>query len=328
ARRHEVLRRRGRALPGADRRRGVVAHYGVEGDGFYGIPLSRWLPYSLLRTWHVQLRLFCIPTPWLATRLFIGPLVLGVAAAGRERALRRSGPGRRWLAGRPVLEHPWATFRRRRLLLGPSGLGVSGSRAGVAGRSVPRPADLARSHATGHPARPRRARRTAASRFHVRPLRWGHRPVLWRRAHVRPAYTHQHGGILALVGGSPLGRGLLRGLRHHGYRVSFRPVRSPFCWARGPGFLARRRSLSRRRYHRYQSLFVFLGHVHGSPRLGRDTERPRGGAPSVDRLPGDEGPKNLSPDRMGTQISLAHLFLHRRRLLEPGGGGALRLHDQ
>jgi len=27
----------------------VTAHYGVEGDGFYGIPLSKWLPYSVRR---------------------------------------------------------------------------------------------------------------------------------------------------------------------------------------------------------------------------------------------------------------------------------------
>ena len=33
----------------------VTAHYGVEGDGFYGIPLSKWLPYSVTRTWHLQL---------------------------------------------------------------------------------------------------------------------------------------------------------------------------------------------------------------------------------------------------------------------------------
>ena len=32
----------------------VTAHYGVEGDGFYGIPLSDWLPYSVTRTWHIQ----------------------------------------------------------------------------------------------------------------------------------------------------------------------------------------------------------------------------------------------------------------------------------
>ena len=53
----------------------ITAHYGVEGDGFYGIPLSRWLPYSVSRTWHVQLGLFWIATAWLAAGLFIGPLV-------------------------------------------------------------------------------------------------------------------------------------------------------------------------------------------------------------------------------------------------------------
>jgi nitric oxide reductase subunit B len=53
----------------------VVAHYGVEGDGFYGIPLSKWLPYSVARTWHVQLGIFWIATAWLGAGLFIGPLV-------------------------------------------------------------------------------------------------------------------------------------------------------------------------------------------------------------------------------------------------------------
>jgi len=53
----------------------VTAHYGVEGDGFYGFPLSEWLPYSVSRTWHVQMGLFWIATAWLAAGLFIGPLV-------------------------------------------------------------------------------------------------------------------------------------------------------------------------------------------------------------------------------------------------------------
>src|SRR5262245_66389914 len=61
---------------------GVVAHYGVEGDGFYGVPLSRWLPYSLTRTWHVQLGLFWIATSWLAAGLLIRPLVGGVGPQG------------------------------------------------------------------------------------------------------------------------------------------------------------------------------------------------------------------------------------------------------
>ena len=53
----------------------ITAHYGVEGDGFYGVPLSEWLPYSVTRTWHIQLGLFWIATAWLAAGLFIGPLV-------------------------------------------------------------------------------------------------------------------------------------------------------------------------------------------------------------------------------------------------------------
>jgi len=55
----------------------VTAHYGVEGDGFYGIKLSHILPYSVTRTWHVQVGIFWIATAWLAAGLFIGPLVSG-----------------------------------------------------------------------------------------------------------------------------------------------------------------------------------------------------------------------------------------------------------
>jgi len=55
----------------------LTAHYGVEGEGFYGLPLAKWLPYSVTRTWHIQLGLFWIATAWLAAGLFIGPLVAG-----------------------------------------------------------------------------------------------------------------------------------------------------------------------------------------------------------------------------------------------------------
>lgn len=53
----------------------ITAHYGVEGKGFYGFPLAEYLPYSVTRTWHVQIGLFWIATAWLAAGLFIGPLV-------------------------------------------------------------------------------------------------------------------------------------------------------------------------------------------------------------------------------------------------------------
>ncbi len=55
----------------------VTAHYGVEGDGFYGFKISKMIPYSVTRTWHVQLGIFWIATAWLAAGLFIGPLVSG-----------------------------------------------------------------------------------------------------------------------------------------------------------------------------------------------------------------------------------------------------------
>ncbi|HWQ92226.1 MAG TPA: nitric-oxide reductase large subunit [Clostridia bacterium] len=64
----------------------ITAHYGVEGSGFYGVPLDKWLPYSVARTWHTQLAIFWIATAWLATGLFIAP-----AVSGYEPKFQRAG---------------------------------------------------------------------------------------------------------------------------------------------------------------------------------------------------------------------------------------------
>lgn len=64
----------------------ITAHYGVEGSGFYGIPLADWVPYSLARTWHTQMGIFWIATTWLATGLFIAP-----AVSGYEPKFQRAG---------------------------------------------------------------------------------------------------------------------------------------------------------------------------------------------------------------------------------------------
>ncbi len=53
----------------------ITAHYGVEGTEFYGIPLAKILPYSVARTWHVQLGIFWIATAWFAAGLAIAPSV-------------------------------------------------------------------------------------------------------------------------------------------------------------------------------------------------------------------------------------------------------------
>lgn len=64
----------------------LTAHYGVEGSGFYGIPLAEWLPYAVTRTWHTQLGIFWIATTWLATGLFVAP-----AVSGFEPKFQRAG---------------------------------------------------------------------------------------------------------------------------------------------------------------------------------------------------------------------------------------------
>lgn len=56
---------------------GLVAHYTVEGQTFYGIEISKILPYSLARTWHLQSALFWIATGFLTAGLFVAPIVNG-----------------------------------------------------------------------------------------------------------------------------------------------------------------------------------------------------------------------------------------------------------
>ncbi|TKB45994.1 nitric-oxide reductase large subunit [Ferrimonas sediminicola] len=73
---------------------GITAHYAVEGQQFYGIPLSDILPYSLTRTWHTQLAVFWIATLWLATGLYIAPALSG----GREPKWQKLGVNLLWLA--------------------------------------------------------------------------------------------------------------------------------------------------------------------------------------------------------------------------------------
>lgn len=56
---------------------GFTAHYTVEGQHFYGLEVSQWFPYSLVRTWHIQSALFWIATGFLAAGLFLAPIING-----------------------------------------------------------------------------------------------------------------------------------------------------------------------------------------------------------------------------------------------------------
>ena len=55
----------------------LTAHYTVEGQHFYGLPLADYLPYATSRTWHTQIAVFWIATAWLATGLYIAPAISG-----------------------------------------------------------------------------------------------------------------------------------------------------------------------------------------------------------------------------------------------------------
>lgn len=52
----------------------VTAHYIVE-QGFYGFDIRDIFPYSITRSWHLQLSIFWIATAWLAGGMFIAPML-------------------------------------------------------------------------------------------------------------------------------------------------------------------------------------------------------------------------------------------------------------
>ena len=64
----------------------VTAHYAVEGQGLYGLPFAEYLPYAVTRTWHTQLAVLWIATAWLATGLYVAPML-----GGRDPKFQRFG---------------------------------------------------------------------------------------------------------------------------------------------------------------------------------------------------------------------------------------------
>jgi nitric oxide reductase subunit B len=63
---------------------GALAHYRVEPGGFYGFDIARFLPYTLARTWHLQLAIFWIATAWVGGGLFLAPWVGGAEPEGQR----------------------------------------------------------------------------------------------------------------------------------------------------------------------------------------------------------------------------------------------------
>ena len=305
----------------------VTAHYGVEGDGFYGIPLSKWLPYSVTRTWHVQLGVLWIATSWLGAGLFIGPLIGGeepkaqralvftllgalvVVVAGSMTGQYLSIANQMSDATAFYLGHQgYEYFDLGRvwqiaLFAGTAALALSGGAIDPAG--VPEADDRGR---------PVAALGAAA-------LDRGHRPVLRVRVDVRPELASLDGGVLAVVGGSPLGRGLLRGLRHGRDRLLLRAAGTrpgrPCRQGRAP----LGDDLPGRRHHRHLPPPLLLRHADGRLGVRLGLQRAGGRSAGSGRLRGARRPACIAVHDLGTAVSLADLLLHRRRVLEHGGRG-------
>jgi nitric oxide reductase subunit B len=70
----------------------TTAHYQVEGQQAYGFALANYLPYALTRTWHTELAVLWIATAWLATGLYIAPMI-----SGYEPKFQRFGVNFLWV---------------------------------------------------------------------------------------------------------------------------------------------------------------------------------------------------------------------------------------
>lgn len=59
---------------------GLMAHYYSDRASFYGIDISKWLPFNFLRTVHIQTPIVWIGVSWIAAALFLAPAISGKEA--------------------------------------------------------------------------------------------------------------------------------------------------------------------------------------------------------------------------------------------------------
>jgi nitric oxide reductase large subunit len=309
----------------------VTAHYGVEGQGFYGIPLAKWLPYAVTRTWHTQLGIFWIATAWLATGLFVAP-----AVSGKEPKFQRAG----------------VNFLFVCLLII-----VVGSLAGQ-WLGVQQKLGLVSNFWFGHQG----YEYVDLGRFWQIFLLVG--LFLWLGLVVRalaPAFKNpgenKHLLGLFLVSSAAIGlfyaAGLMWGRQTHlamaeywrwwvihlwveGFFEVFATVVIAFLFTHGPAQESDGHGggdvlvdhLPERRHHRHDAPPVLHGHADGGAGIRFGVQRAGDRAAGADRLRGDGKPEPHAQPEMGAGLQVADLLLHRGGVLEPGGRGPVRVPHQ
>src|SRR5215469_10070085 len=127
---------------------------------------------------------------------------------GCERFVWSAARRRRRVFGGRVDEHP-ASLGEYLVLAWHAGLRVCRSRAPLADPAFYRFGLLALAHVAGDPSRSRETGQQLLTPDDVSDFKYRHSTVLRSRAHVWPAQQPGDRGVLALVGGPSLGRGLL-----------------------------------------------------------------------------------------------------------------------
>ena len=62
---------------------GLLAHYTVHPASFYLPFIAKWVPYSLSKSWHLQLGIFWIAVSWVGTAIYLAPIIGGHEPKGQ-----------------------------------------------------------------------------------------------------------------------------------------------------------------------------------------------------------------------------------------------------
>ncbi|MDY0109946.1 MAG: cbb3-type cytochrome c oxidase subunit I [Candidatus Krumholzibacteria bacterium] len=62
---------------------GLLAHYTVHPGSFYVGGIAEVIPYSWAKTWHLQLAIFWIATTWVASAIYLAPIIGGKEPKGQ-----------------------------------------------------------------------------------------------------------------------------------------------------------------------------------------------------------------------------------------------------
>ena len=249
----------------------LTAHYGVEGGGFFGIPLADYLPYVVTRTWHTQLGIFWIATAWLAAGLFIAPFICGYepkrqklgvdvlfgallivvlgSMAGQWMSVMHMLPGSLWF---------WFGHQGYEYVdLGQSL--ASGALCRFALVAFPDCASCdSCAEEKGH---------TAISDHSLLFVDGRNRAVLQPGTFLGNALASFRRRVLALVGRASVGRRVLRGFCDGSHCVPVRQAARHSCRERRAGSTAFRRDLFKRRNYRHASSLVFFWNSNSGDRL-------------------------------------------------------------